>query len=401
MIASEIISSPTLRRFRTCDFGYRYVTYVDDALKRRYPGGKYVGQMEAEAQRLAAEIFEGKYVDFRPLGGQMAGYAPIFALTRPGDTVIETGIHGGGEEIATSFVGTDIREEKKHTIHDDTPLLSRGLLKVRYWPFDYSTYNIDVDAATKLIRKEKPRLIILGRWLVLFPEPVRELAEVAKDVGAYVLYDACHYSLFVVAKRFPNPLKEGADILSESTTKTLPGPQGGMFVTNDEEIHRKIGRTLFPAFVANDHYDRIPAILVMLLELKEFGQALADQIVRNSKALGKAMDDLGFKVFGSDRGFSETHMIVCDFSKFGDSGKVKDLLERANILTAERVGTGEITRIGMKEKHMSEIAQFFKRVLIEKEAPERVAKDVTIFVSGFDKLEFSFDAGAEPYAPLF
>jgi glycine hydroxymethyltransferase len=401
MIASEIVSSPSLRRFRTCDFGYRYVTYVDDPLKRRYPGGKYIGQMEAEARRLAAEIFEGKYVDFRPLGGQMAGYGPIFALTRPGDVVIETGMHGGGEKITTSLVGTDIAEEVELEIHDDTPALLRGLLKVRYWPFDYSTYNIDVDAATKLIRKEKPRLIIIGRSLVLFPEPVRELAEVAKDVGAYVLYDACHYSLFVIAKRFPNPLKEGADILSESTTKTLPGPQGGMFVTNDEEIHRKIGRTLYPAFVANDHYDRIPAILVMLLELKEFGQALADQIVRNSKALGKAMDDLGFKVFGRGAGFSETHMIICDFSEFGNSGKVKELLERANILASERVGTGEISRIGMKERHMSEIAQFFRRALIDKETPERVAKDVTNFVSGFDKLEFSVDAGARPYAPLF
>jgi glycine hydroxymethyltransferase len=139
----------------------------------------------------------------------------------------------------------------------------------------------------------------------------------------------------------------------------------------------------------------------MLLELKEFGSALAHQIVRNSKALGKAMGDLGFKVYGRDRGFSETHMILCDFSEFGDAGKVRDLLERANILATERIGTGESTRIGMKEGDMSTIAQFFKRVLRDKETPERVAKDVTDFASGFNKLQFSFDSGADPYAPLF
>jgi glycine hydroxymethyltransferase len=189
-----------------------------------------------------------------------------------------------------------------------------------------------------------------------------------------------------------------------STQKTLPGPQGGMLITNNGNLHKKIGRTLFPAFIANDHYDRFPALLVMLLELKQFGKAFADQLVRNSKALGKAMYDLGFKVFAADRGFSETHMILCDFSKFGDSKTVTSLLERSHILATggvSRIGTGEITRIGMKEKHMSEIAEFFKRVLIDKEPPENVARDVANFTSGFNKLEFSIDQGVDPYAPIF
>lgn len=332
----------------------------------------------------------------------MACYGPIFALTKPGDTVIETGVHGGGEMVTASLVGTDIKEG---LVHDDTPPLLRGLLKVRYWPFDYSTFNIDVDAAQELIRKEKPKLIILGRFQILFPEPIKELSEVAKEVGAYVVYDAAHCSLFVATKRFQNPLKEGADVMCTSTQKTVPGPQGGMLITNNEELHKKIGRTLFPAFIANNHYDRFPALLVMLLELKQFGKAFADQIVRNSKALGKAMYDLGFKVAAADRGFSEAHMILCDFSEFGDFETVTGLLEGSGILAtggrSSRIGTGEVTRIGMKEKHMSEVAQFFKRVLIDKEEPKNVASDVANFVSGFNKLEFSFDRGAVPYAPLF
>jgi glycine hydroxymethyltransferase len=402
LICSELITSPALRLFRTCDFGYRYSTYVDDPLKRRYPGGKYIAQMEIEARRLATEIFEGKYVDFRPIGGQMACYGPIFALTKPGDTVIETGVHGGGEMVAASLVGD---EKGEGLVHKDTPLLLKGLLKVRFWPFDYYTFNIDVDAAQELISKEKPKLIILGRSQVLFPEPIKELAEVAKEVGAYVLYDAAHYSLFVAAKRFPNPLKDGADIMCTSTQKTIPGPQGGMLITDNENLHKKISRTLYPAFVANDHYDRFPALLVMLLELKQFGKAFADQLVQNSKALGKAMYDLGFNVAAAHMGFSETHMIMCDFSEFGDFETVTNLLERARILATggcdSRIGTGEITRIGMKEKHMGEIARFFKRVLIDKEEPEKVARDVARFVSDFNKLEFSFNQGVDPYAPLF
>lgn len=401
MIASELITSPTLRLVRTCDFGYRYSTYLDNPLKRRYPGSKYIAQMEAEAQRLAAEIFEGKYVDFRPLGGQMAGYGPIFALTKPGDTVIETGKHGGGEMITASLVGT----HEEGLVHYDTPSLLKGLLRVKFLPFDYFTFNIKVDAAQELIIKEKPRLLILGRFQVLFPEPINELAKVAKEVGSYVLYDGAHYSLFVAAKRFPNPLKEGADIMSTSTQKTIFGPQGGMLITNDEELHKKIGRTLFPAFVANDHYDRIPALLVMLLELKKFGKDFADQVVRNSKTLGKAMHELGFKVAAANMGFTETHMILCDFSEFGDPEFVTNRLEKAGIIATggggSRVGTQEITRIGMKERHMNEIAQFFKRVLIDREDPAIVAKDVSRFTSSFNRLEFSYDEETDPYAPLF
>lgn len=400
MIASELITSPTLRMLRTCDFGHRYSTYVDDPLKRRYPGGKFIGQMEVEARKLASEIFEGKYVDFRPLGGQMAGYGPIFALTKPGDTVIETGKHGGGEMITASLVGTN----EEGLVHYDTPSLLKGLLKVKFLPFDYTSYNIDVNAAQELIRKEKPKLVILGRFQVLFPEPVKEIAEVAKEVGSYVLYDAAHYSLYVATKRFPNPLKEGADIMCSSTQKTIPGPQGGMIITNNKELYQKIGRTLFPAFVANDHYDRIPALLVMLLELKAFGKDFAEQLVRNSKALGKAMYDLGFKVTAAERGFSETHMIICNFSEFGDSETVTNRLERAGILAtggeSSRIGTGEVTRIGMKEDHMTEIAQFFKRALIDRENPEKIKKDVARFVSNFNRIEFSFD-NRDPYEPLF
>lgn len=408
LIASECVTSPTVRRYLTTDFGCRYGNYMDDPLHRGYKGNKYIIELEAEAHKLAKEIFHAKYVDLRPLGGESADAGVIMALTKPGDVVFETGEGYGGQMACTRIVAKWDAQP---------PSLTDGLLNVVYWPYDIKSHQIDVEKAVKMIREKRPSLLIIGRAQILFsPEPVKEIKQAAEEVGAYVSYDGSHVFGLMAGRRFFNPLDEGADVMMGSHTKTFPGPQGGMVLTNNEEMYRKLqggtGGRFAGSIICNHHIHRIASLVVALAEMKEFGEAYADQVTRNSAALGKAMYDLGFGVQYPEFGFSRTHMVFVDVSEFGGA-KNAEVLEKANILCSGqslptdmeknrgasglRIGVQEISRTGMKEKDMAGVADLIKRVVIDRDKPEDVARDVAGFVSGFNKLNFTFDDGINPY----
>lgn len=408
MIAAEIPPSPTVKKYLTTDFVCRYSTYQDDPKIRLYKGMKYVIKLELEAHKLIRKIFDAKYVDLRPLGGESAVAGIIMAFTSPGDTVFETGIGYGGQMAATRFQGAGRLRG---------PSLTRNLFQVEYWPYDIKTHQINVKKAEEMVKEKKPSLLIMGRAQILFPEPVSAIKKIAEKVGACLAYDASHVFGLIAGKRFPNPLKEGADVLMGSHTKTFPGPQGGMALTNREEIYYKMqgsrGGRFCGAIVCNYHMHRIASLAVALAEMEKYGEAYADQVIRNSQALAKEMYDLGFNVLYSELGFTRTHMIIVDVTEFGGGSKQATLLEEANIFVNDqsipvdlergtsnsglRIGTQEITRIGMREDDMEEIAHFFKRVIIDKENPNVVKKDVAKFTLRFNRLTFSFDEGANPY----
>lgn len=409
LIASEGLTSPTVRRYFTTDFGCRYGNYNDDPLGRGYKGNKYIVEIEAEAFKLAKELFHAKFVDFRPLGGESADAAAIMALTKPGDTVIETGNGYGGQMACTRIV-----EPMGH----GTPNLTKGLLTVLYWPYDIRTHQIDVDKAATLIRQRKPSLLIIGRAQILFsPEPVKQISKIAKEVGAVIGYDASHVFGMMAGKRFFNPLDSGADLMFGSHTKSFPGPQGGMAITNNEEMFTRLqggkGGRFASSIICNHHMHRIAALAAALAEMKEFGEAYADQVAKNSAALGRALYDMGFPVLYPEYGFSQTHMVSVDMTKYGGGGKSSALLEKANIICGDqsipidpergtknsglRIGTQEISRTGMKEKDMAGVAELIKRVIVGKENTDIVAKDVAKFVSNFNRLTFTFDDGVNPY----
>jgi glycine hydroxymethyltransferase len=413
LIASECIISPTVRRYLNTDFVCRYGNYNDDPAVRGFKGNKYIIEIESEAHKLAKELFHAKYIDLRPLSGETADNGVIMALTRQGDTVFETGESYGGHMAATRFVAP---------MFNMPPSLTNGLYNIIYWPYDIKTHQIDIEKSSKLIREKKPSLLIIGRAQVLFsPEPVKEIKEIAEEVGAYLGYDASHVFGLMAGKRFFNPLDDGADVIFGSHTKSFPGPQGGMALTNSEEMYTKLqggkGGRFCGALVCNHHIHRVAAFAAALAEMKEFGEAYADQIVRNSAVLGKAMYDLGFNVLYPEYGFSRTHMIILDVNEFGGGPNNANLLEKANIFCSSqsipiddvrgtgssglRIGTQELSRTGMKEKDMNEVAELIKRVVIDKEDAEVVAKDVAKFVNNFNRLTFSFDDGLNPYKVPF
>jgi glycine hydroxymethyltransferase len=200
--------------------------------------------------------------------------------------------------------------------------------------------------------------------------------------------------------------------------KSLPGPQGGLYFTRSEEIYKKVRQGLYPTLVTNHHVERAPALAATYLEMLEFGEAYATQIGRNSSALGRALYDRGLKALYPEKGFSQSHQVIVDVSGFGSGGEVARLLEEANIICGAtavpgdlategktssglRFGTQELTRIGMVEGDMEQVAELVRRRVVDKEPAQRVAADVVDFVGNFKTLKYCFDENADPYEALW
>jgi glycine hydroxymethyltransferase len=270
-------------------------------------------------------------------------------------------------------------------------------INVEYMAFDENR-SVDVEKLKKQVLEKKPKLIIFGGSGTLFPEPVAEFREIADREGILLAYDASHVTGLIAAGVFPNPLDQGADIMFGSTHKSFPGPQGGFVLSNNPVLIEKVGNTLSPSLVTSHHLNRLPALAVSILEMQKYGKDYGTQIVKNSKALAKALDEIGFNVLGRNKGYTETHLLLLDAGEHIDEAPAKHL-EKAKVLCSDdfsgnspeiRIGTPEVTRRGMKEAEMQVIAGFFKRALIDKEDPESIARDVEAFSRRFNGCEYSF-----------
>lgn len=288
-------------------------------------------------------------------------------------------------------------------------------LEVEYWPFDEKRMNIDVDAAAKMIREVKPKLALFGGSVFLFPHPVRELSEVAREVGAYVAYDAAHVAGLIAGGQFQDPLREGVDVMTCSTHKTLPGPQHGMILCK-KELAEAINKAVFPGVVSNHHLHSVAALAIALAEMLEFGKEYTAQIVKNAKALGQALYDRGLSVLCPDQGFTRSHTIVVDVTKYGNGGTLEQKLEQADIILNRnllpwdirdgrhyknpggiRLGASEVTRLGMKEREMAVIADFIKRIVIDGEETSRVAAEVAEFRRDYQRVHYCFESATQAY----
>jgi glycine hydroxymethyltransferase len=190
--------------------------------------------------------------------------------------------------------------------------------------------------------------------------------EACEDGGATLVYDGSHVLGLIAGGEFQKPLKEGADILYGSTHKSFFGPQGGLIVTNNDELNSAIRKNLTWRIVDNVHWNRVAALGQALLEFRRYGPEYAKQVVKNSKRLGKELKSRGVPIMFEDNGFSQSHQLLMDPKEiraiYGMS--VNDFsvrLEKSNLIidSVARLGTAEITRLGMKEKHLPELADLF------------------------------------------
>lgn len=405
LIASENVPSPAVREALTADFGNRYAEGWPG--ERVYAGCLYMDQVELVCIELVKKLFRAEFVDVRPISGVVSNLVVYTAFTEPGDVMMALSIPCGGH----------ITMGKKKL--GGTAGAVHGLV-VEYLPLDYKELNIDIERTKKRVAKlaregRPPKLVTFGASVFPFPHPVKELAEMFHEVGATVAYDAAHVAGLIAGGCFQDPLREGADAVTLSTHKTLFGPQHGG-VLSWEKYAEKIKRATFPGMVSNHHLHALAGVTVACAEMLEFGKEYTRQIIRNSKALGQALYERGFKVLAEHKGFTESHVLLIDITKYGDGGKIEDQLEKANIIINRnllpwdikegrhfmhpggiRLGTSEITRLGMKESEMKEIAEFIERVIINKEDVDKVKSDVREFRRDYQKVHYCFDNATEAY----
>jgi glycine hydroxymethyltransferase len=260
-----------------------------------------------------------------------------------------------------------------------------------YFPFDQGKWNIKVNESLELIEREKPSLIVFGASLILFPQPVKELSKAADMVNARVAFDGAHVLGLIAGGRFQDPLHEGAEVLIGSTHKSLFGPQGGIILSN-AACGRIVKESIHPGLVDNAHYNRIAALCMALLELKSFGKAYADQVVRNAQTMGRALDEHGVPVKCREYGYTESHQVILDDAKFKGKIDYHQILEQANMIIdrGTRIGTCEVTRRGMKQTEMERIAELIARLLVKKESLERIRNEVAKLRREFNDLEYCF-----------
>ncbi len=390
LIAAENVMSPAARHFLSCDLAQRYGDYLGrDLHARKYFGNRFLVQIEELVVNLTKDLFGASYVEARLLSGHMAGDAVILSLVRPGDTVLEVGRDGGGHRLATKLKASPLAQQ----------------IDVEFLPFDASTYNIDLDRSISLIKRTKPRLIILGSSNFLFPHPVREIAEVVQELdGTILAYDGAHVLGLISAGRFQDPLREGADILFGSTHKTFPGPQGGMLLSNSEDLIELISDVVYAGLVTNHHLARLPALAMSLLEMQTWGQAYASQIIGNAQRLAGEIHLRGIDVVGAAHGYTQSHTVLLQTMPFGSSRELGLLLEEAGIITNPvalpdtlgregiRLGVQEITRRGAREEDMPTVADLVADVIIRKKEPEAVRSLVMEFARQFQDVTFCFEA---------
>lgn len=407
LIASENITSHAVDEACNSDFSHRYAEgWVG---QRVYAGCKYIDVIEDICMELAKEYFKCVHADVRPISGVVANLAMYNAFTSEnnGKMLIMPIPKGGHISHAPKFT-------KSGMAIYGTAGTVRGL-NIEYMAFDNNEMNIDPDATSKIIREFKPEMVLFGGSVFLFPHPVKELSDVAKEVDANVGYDAAHVAGLIGSGYFQDPLNEGADAMTLSTHKTLPGPQHGALVSNREDLIDILRSCAFPAVLSNHHLHNVAGLAIALAEMLEFGKEYHKNVIDNAKALGQALYERGIKVIMEHKGFTESHQIVIDITNFektiGLGGDIERLVEEANIIINRnllpwdiaqgrhyqnpgglRLGTSEVTRLGMGKSEMVDIAEFFKDLLIDKKDPNKVKQDVLEFRKDFQEIKYCFQS---------
>jgi glycine hydroxymethyltransferase len=385
LCAAENAMSPAVRRLLNTDLAQRYGDYTGrDLAARKYFGTREVVRLEKLIHQLACEVFRARYAELRPLSGHVAGSAVIMAFCRPGDLVLELGRESGGHRLAAKLATSKLAP-----------------LQVAWLPFDALAFNVDVARTLDLVRQRHPRLIILGASNFLFPSPVRELADGLRDFPDTLLaYDASHVLGLIAGGRFQDPLAEGAHLALGGTQKSLPGPQGGLIISDSQELMETLGSTVYPALISNHHLARLPALAVALAEMQEWGAAYADQVIRNARALGAALVKQDVPVVAAERGCTASHTVLLATAPLGPAQVLGRRLESAHIISTAirlpselgsdglRLGVQEITRRGADEPLIDEIARAIADVLLERRDLAKSRAHVADLVQALQDIRF-------------
>ena len=360
-----------------------------------HPGDKYetglgaIEQIEIITQELACEVFGSTYAEFRVPSGAIANLYAFMATTEPHDTIIAPPASIGG-----------------HVTHHKGGSAGLYRLNTISAPVDQTGYTIDIDALRKLAHEVKPKLITVGGSLNLFHHPIAQVRAIADEVGAKVLFDAAHLCGMIAGKVWPQPLVEGAHLMTFSTYKSLGGPAGGLIVTNDDGIAQKLDAIAYPGLTANFDAAKTAALGITLQDWKSVGRDYAQMMVKTSQALAQHLQNLGVNIFASDKGFTTSHQFAILAAPYGGGQTAARRMGEAGLLACGiglpieqvegdlnglRIGTPEIVRIGMKVEHMQDLAGFIARSLDTNVDPKSIQREITEWRKQFSGVHYTVD----------
>lgn len=354
--------------------------------KRLYGGCDYIDSIEQQVVELATEIFGSRLAVVQFLSGMQANIAAYNAIIKPGDKVVTAPTRFGG-----------------HYSHNSTGPLRFFSASVLPVPFDERRYNIDLVGLEALLIRERPRLLVVGWSEFLFPHPLAAIRSLCDQYGCLLMYDMSHVAGLLAGGIFQPEASRLADIVTSSTGKSLHAPDHGICLYNNDEFTSGVLEAVMPLLTSNTHPHELAALGIALAEMKAFGEQYARQVVRNSKALGRALAERGVNVLYGDLDFSESHtlLVACDWSelavtlldKAGISANVTPLpWDRDDQPGGIRLGTQVVTRRGMKELEMATIADALAKVVLHKQNPEIVRRDLVLpLAQAYRGLEYSFD----------
>lgn len=356
-----------------------------------YPGDKYemgleaIEEIEVIAAELACEIFNATYAEIRVASGAIANLYAFIATTKPGDVIIAPPASVGG-----------------HVTHHGPGCAGLYGLQIHEAPVDPDGYTIDLEGLRAQALELRPKLITIGMSLNLFPHPVTQIRAIADEIGAYVLFDAAHQCGMIAGGVFADPLAEGAHLMTMSTYKSLGGPAGGLLVTNDQELSRRLDGIAFPGLTANFDAAKSAALAVSLLDWRDFGPAYAQMMAATAKALATALSEEGLPVFSTRLGFTGSHQFALEAASLGGGQAASKKLRKAGFLACGiglpvppvdgdmnglRFGTPELVRWGMTETDMPELARLIAEALRSND-PEAMASRVSDWRKQFGELHF-------------
>lgn len=398
MIASENIISPAVRDIVSSDLHGRYAEGLPG--KRYYQGCDDFDTIEALGIELAQKVFGASFANIQSVSGTVSNIGALKVLAKPGDDITAVSTADGGHISHARMGAVGLRD-----------------LNLTTYPWDEERMEPDIDAACKTIREVEPKVALFGQSVFLFPTPLEEMSAAAKEVGASVMYDGAHVLGLIAGGQFQDPLREGADLMTGSSHKTFPGPQGGFLLSSSEDskFQRRLNNAMFPGVCSSYHLHHVAGKVMALAEFMEYGEAYAKDTVANAKAFASALASEGFDVLAESRGYTASHQVLTRHGDLdsGAGAKAAKRLEEAGIITnmnmlpgdtkalspsGLRLGVQELTRVGFTPDDMQEVARCYARVLLAEEDPKAVRKDVHALKMNHQVVRYCFnDEGRSGY----
>lgn len=402
LIPSENTPSPLVKICELCDPAGRYAEHR--SMKGRevyfYHGTDFIRDIEQEASAALCEYFGCRETELRPVSGQMANEIVFKAVTkmvnRDGGAwrrlrAVMNNDLGMGGHLSSQPMGA------LFNFVDHDP--ATGQENCVNFPVQAGNpYKIDVKRMLELLDEHRPELVVFGKSMFLYPEPVKVLADHVADWAdrPVVMYDMAH--VLGLYGAFQAPLADGADVVTGSTHKTFFGPQRGVIASNMDKKHplRKlwldINSRAFPGSTSNHHLATLLGLLVATVEMNAFKDEYQNQVLRNARAFARHLADNGLHIEGDPAdGYTMTHQVVVRVKEHGDGAAIADRLQENNIIvnyqalpddetfltpSGIRTGVSEMTRFGMNEADFAPLAELMAAVIIRGEDVRRKVQEL-------------------------